>query len=228
MAKHIFVLHKHKTVGYDNYNNNGNNNNRDNNGGGGYNSNRGGGGGYNNNRGGGGGGYNNNRSGGGGYNNNNEGGGYNNERRNESVHSIRIKAGKKRTYFLDVKSTKGDDYFLTITESVKRFNDDGYDRHKIFLYKEDFNKFLKGMQDVVEHVKTQLMPDFDFEQFSHDYNEDEFGGNNNSGYNPQGNSNAMYNTPAMDAEPSTPAAENTADETPTGEAPSTTEPVDSW
>jgi Protein of unknown function (DUF3276) len=86
----------------------------------------------------------------------------------ESVYSKRIRAGKRRTYFFDVRSTRGNDYYLTITESRKRFNEDGYDRHKIFLYKEDFNKFLKGLTDAVDFVKTELMPDFDFDAFDHE------------------------------------------------------------
>ena len=86
----------------------------------------------------------------------------------DSVYSIRVKAGKRRTYFFDVRSTRGSDYYITITESRKRFDSDGYDRHKIFLYKEDFNKFLKGLNETVEYVKTELMPDFDFDAFNHD------------------------------------------------------------
>ena len=93
----------------------------------------------------------------------------NNEKKQESVYSKRIKAGKRRTYFFDVRETKGNDYFLTITESRKRFNDDGYDRHKIFLYKEDFNKFAKALNEAVDFVKTDLMPDFDFDAFNHEY-----------------------------------------------------------
>jgi hypothetical protein len=88
----------------------------------------------------------------------------------ESVYSKRIRAGKRRTYFFDVRATRGNDYFLTITESRKRFNDDGYDRHKIFLYKEDFNKFIKALGEAIDHVKTELMPDFDFDAFNHDNN----------------------------------------------------------
>jgi spore maturation protein CgeB len=65
----------------------------------------------------------------------------NNDKKIESVFSSKIRAGKRRTYFFDVRATKGNDYFLTITESRKRFDDNGYDRSKIFLYKEDFNKF---------------------------------------------------------------------------------------
>jgi len=89
----------------------------------------------------------------------------------ESVYSKRIRAGKRRTYFFDVRATRGNDYFLTITESRKRFNEDGYDRHKIFLYKEDFNKFIKALGETVDYVKTDLMPNFDFDAFNHDYSE---------------------------------------------------------
>ena len=82
--------------------------------------------------------------------------------------SKRIRAGKRRTYFFDVRETRGNDYYLTITESRKRFDSDGYDRHKIFLYKEDFNKFIKGLGEAIDYVKTELMPDFDFDAFNHD------------------------------------------------------------
>ena len=92
----------------------------------------------------------------------------NNDKKMESVYSIRVKAGKRRTYFFDVRETRGNDFYVTITESRKRFDSDGYDRHKIFLYKEDFNKFLRGLNETVEHVKTELMPDFDFDAFNHD------------------------------------------------------------
>jgi uncharacterized protein DUF3276 len=92
----------------------------------------------------------------------------NNEKKQESVYSKRIRAGKRRTYFFDVRETRGSDYYLTITESRKRFDSDGYDRHKIFLYKEDFNKFIKGLAEAVDYVKTELMPDFDFDAFNHD------------------------------------------------------------
>lgn len=86
----------------------------------------------------------------------------------ESVYSKRIRAGKRRTYFFDVRATRSNDYYLTITESRKKFNEDGYDRHKIFLYKEDFNKFIKALTEAVDYVKTDLMPDFDFDAFNHD------------------------------------------------------------
>lgn len=92
----------------------------------------------------------------------------NNDKRMESIYSKRIRAGKRRTYFFDVRSTRGNDYYLTITESRKRFTGEGYDRHKIFLYKEDFNKFIKGLNEAVDYVKTELMPDFDFDAFNHE------------------------------------------------------------
>ena len=92
----------------------------------------------------------------------------NNDKKMDSVYSKRIKAGKRRTYFFDVRETRGSDFYLTITESRKRFDSDGYDRHKIFLYKEDFNKFVKGLNEAVDFVKTELMPDFDFDAFNHD------------------------------------------------------------
>jgi hypothetical protein len=82
------------------------------------------------------------------------------------IYSQRVRAGK-RTYFFDVKSTRSNDYYLTITESKRRYKDDGffYEKHKIFLYKEDFEKFLLALQETITHVKNELMPEFDFSQF---------------------------------------------------------------
>lgn len=105
----------------------------------------------------------------------------NNDKKLESVYSARIRAGKRRTYFFDVRATRGNDYYLTITESRKRFNEDGYDRHKIFLYKEDFNKFLRGLTESIDYVKTDLMPDFDFDAFNHDTPYEGGENNNNEG-----------------------------------------------
>ncbi len=77
------------------------------------------------------------------------------DRNSEDVYSKPVRAGK-RTYFLDVKSTKGNnDFFLTITESKRRNNPDGtftYDKHKIFLYKEDFDKFKEGLDEVISYI----------------------------------------------------------------------------
>jgi hypothetical protein len=94
-----------------------------------------------------------------------------NQRRFESVYSRKIRAGKRRTYFFDVRKTKGEDFYLTLTESTRKFNGDGYERHKIFLYKEDFNRFIDSLQEVVEHIKTELMPDYDYDEFTRRHEE---------------------------------------------------------
>ena len=87
--------------------------------------------------------------------------------RNASIYSHKVKAGRKRTYFFDVMQTRGNDYYLTLTESTRRSDGNGYTRHQIFLYKEDFNRFVEGLNDVINHVKTNLIPDFDYDQFAH-------------------------------------------------------------
>jgi hypothetical protein len=88
----------------------------------------------------------------------------------DEIYSAKVKAGK-RTYFFDVKSTRSNDFYLTITESKKRFKEGGdgftYEKHKIFLYKEDFNKFMEALTNTVNHVKQELMPEVDFTQFDH-------------------------------------------------------------
>jgi hypothetical protein len=74
----------------------------------------------------------------------------------EEIFSKAVRAGK-RTYFFDVKSTKGNDYYLTITESKKRFGEEGkffYEKHKLFLYKEDFEKFVDGLNEAVTYIKA--------------------------------------------------------------------------
>jgi hypothetical protein len=84
----------------------------------------------------------------------------------QEIFSQRVKAGK-RTYFFDVKATRSNDYYLTITESKRKYKEDGfyYEKHKIFLYKEDFAKFMDALQKTVGHVKEELLPDVDFDQF---------------------------------------------------------------
>lgn len=82
----------------------------------------------------------------------------------DEVFSEKIRAGK-RTYFFDVRPTRSNDYYITITESKRKFNGRGYDKHKIFLYKEDFNKFLASLNKTVDYVKTELMPDYDYDEF---------------------------------------------------------------
>lgn len=83
----------------------------------------------------------------------------------QEIYSKKIRAGK-RTYFFDVKSTKGNDYFITITESKKKFEDGSFVKHKIFLYKEDFNKFTEALNETIGHVKTELMPEYNFDEFT--------------------------------------------------------------
>jgi hypothetical protein len=91
---------------------------------------------------------------------------YGEKRMNDSVYSLKFRAGKRRTYFFDVRSTRGNDYFVTLTESTRRNDGDGYERHKIFLYKEDFNEFMSLLNQTVDHVKTKLMPEYDYEEFA--------------------------------------------------------------
>lgn len=91
----------------------------------------------------------------------------------EEVFSKKVRAGK-RTYFFDVKTTMKDDYYITITESKKRYEDGGYVKHKIFLYKEDFNKFSEAFTETVNYVKSDLMPEYDFDEFTRkDYDDSE-------------------------------------------------------
>ncbi len=155
-------------------------------------------------------------------NNENNGGTENNDRKQESVYSKRIKAGKRRTYFFDVRETRGSDYYLTITESRKRFDSDGYDRHKIFVYKEDFNKFVKGLSEAVDYVKTDLMPDFDFDAFNHDtpYEGDEANGTRTAEVKSEETAKVEVTSPVaetVDAPTETTAVDN-----------GSTEQVDKW
>lgn len=145
----------------------------------------------------------------------------------ESVYSTRIRAGKRRTYFFDVRATRANDYFLTITESRKRFDNNGYDRHKIFLYKEDFNKFIKALGEAIDYVKTDLMPNFDFDAFNHEYNDAEGEGVENS--------SPKTDTDIVTAEVLTPAVEEPIHSTITPVVedtpvinPTATEEVDKW
>ena len=76
---------------------------------------------------------------------------------NQEIHSKIVRAGK-RTYFFDVKSTRNDEYYLTITESKKRFGENGkfhFEKHKLFLYKEDFDKFADSLQEVVDFIREK-------------------------------------------------------------------------
>jgi len=80
----------------------------------------------------------------------------------EEIYSVSVRAGK-RTYFFDVKSTRRDEFYLTITESKKRFEQDGnfhFEKHKIFLYKEDFEKFTEGLQEVITFIDQNQQDEY--------------------------------------------------------------------
>ena len=97
----------------------------------------------------------------------------NNQR--EEVFSKSVRAGK-RTYFFDVKSTKANDYYLTITESKKRIGNDGtpyYEKHKIFLYREDFEKFMDGMNEAFDKVHSMKGNEPVTYNHEHNYSETE-------------------------------------------------------
>ena len=88
---------------------------------------------------------------------------YRNEQ--EEIYSKRIRAGK-RTYFFDVKATRNSDYYITITESKRsKFDDGNFVKMKIHLYKEDFNKFSDGLAETIGHVKTTLLPEYNFDEY---------------------------------------------------------------
>lgn len=92
----------------------------------------------------------------------------------EEIFSRKVKAGK-RTYFFDVKSTRANDFYLTITESKRKTDGDSftYEKHKLFLYKEDFFKFVEALNQTVDHVKNNLLPDVDFDQYEkEEFNEE--------------------------------------------------------
>jgi hypothetical protein len=147
----------------------------------------------------------------------------NNDKRMESIYSKRIRAGKRRTYFFDVRSTRGNDYYLTITESRKRFTGEGYDRHKIFLYKEDFNKFIKGLNEAMDYVKTELMPDFDFDAFNHDDAPSSGDGDGSESMN-----DVQTPVAQVSASPVTKVAEPVVEEPSVNNNPTANEEVDKW
>lgn len=96
------------------------------------------------------------------------------EKRREEIHSVAIRAGK-RTYFFDVKETRQGDFYLTITESKKVFDKDGnshFEKHKVFLYKEDFGKFIEGYEQAVDYIKEHK-PEYFEEGYISSNNENE-------------------------------------------------------
>lgn len=105
----------------------------------------------------------------------------------DEVYSEKIRAGK-RTYFFDVRETRSNDFYITITESKRKFNGPGYDKHKIFLYKEDFNKFHHSLTKTIDYVKEELMPDYDYDEF--DRKREEYDGYNDEDYQEGGHQEA--------------------------------------
>jgi hypothetical protein len=87
----------------------------------------------------------------------------------DKIYSKRVRAGK-RTYFFDVRTTRSSDHYLTITESRRFQTEEGFafEKSKMFVYKEDFNKFIEALQETIDHIKNELMPDYDFDQFKQD------------------------------------------------------------
>ena len=89
-------------------------------------------------------------------------------REREEVFSKKVRAGK-RTYFFDVKATRSNDYYITVTESKKRLEDGVFVKHKIFLYKEDFEKFAEGLKDTIDYIKANqdvVEKRYEFSEFS--------------------------------------------------------------
>jgi hypothetical protein len=94
---------------------------------------------------------------------------------NQEIHSKVVRAGK-RTYFFDVKSTRNEEYYLTITESKKKFEDNGnfhYEKHKIFLYKEDFQKFTECLQGIIDFINESKLEEVKGEHQTKPVAEDE-------------------------------------------------------
>lgn len=88
---------------------------------------------------------------------------YENENERNEVYSKVVKAGR-RAYLFDVRQTRNQDYYITITERKRLEDGESYHKQKIFLYKEDFNKFLKGLDETIDYVKTELLPDFEYDK----------------------------------------------------------------
>ena len=124
----------------------------------------------------------------------------------DDVFSREVRAGKRK-YFFDVKTTRGNDLFMTITESKRSgFSDSGqasYEKHKIFLYKEDFDKFIEGLEDTINHIR-QLQDTGDFRSSEYAESESE-----------QSEVSAEYSEPSADVpseEPSSSASDISFDD----------------
>ena len=138
--------------------------------------------------------------------------------RNE-IFSERVRAGK-RTYFFDIKATRSNDYYLTITERKRRYKEDGfvYEKHKIFLYKEDFEKFANALNLSIEHVKTELLPGVDFNEFHRVNKEQQSGGDMPI------NESAITEEPTSEEPSEVPTNEEPTSEEPS-EVPTNEEPI---
>ena len=139
----------------------------------------------------------------------------------DKIYSKRVRAGK-RTYFFDVRSTRANDFYLTITES-RRFQKEGdfvFEKSKMFIYKEDFNKFIKALGEAIDYVKTDLMPDFDFDAFNHEYDDAEGGEGQQEGFTAEAEMEEV--TPAPVAVAATPITDAAAAST------TASEEVDKW
>lgn len=99
----------------------------------------------------------------------------NKDRDREEIFSRAVRAGK-RTYFFDVKATAGNEQYLTITESKRRFNNEQgkfiYEKHKLFLYREDFDKFFRGLNDTIEFIRTGKAPELPYEELDKGQDDD--------------------------------------------------------
>lgn len=86
--------------------------------------------------------------------------------RPESVYTGKLRAGKRRTYFFDIRPTRNQGFYITLTESTRRQEGEGYIRNKIFIYKEDLNQFIHAFESCVKHMKEELMPEYDYDEFT--------------------------------------------------------------
>ena len=89
----------------------------------------------------------------------------NKNRYEDNVQTIKVHAGNRRTYFFDIKKSKNEDYYITITENTKKLHSEFVEKHRIILYREDFNKFVQAMNNTVNSAK-ELMPHVDFEKYA--------------------------------------------------------------
>jgi hypothetical protein len=93
---------------------------------------------------------------------------------NDAIFTRKVGGGRIRTYYIDVKKTRNADHYIVLTENTKRLEDNGIDRHKIFIYKEDVNKFLAAFNEAAAKVK-ELSPNFDFDYKKENQKEEEEG-----------------------------------------------------